>query len=67
MGYPKLRRWIRDTIPIARVQDMKDIANVIEQQSRKIYQEKKAHLARGDGALGHQIAEDMDIMSILSK
>ncbi|OCH94337.1 cytochrome P450 [Obba rivulosa] len=67
LGSPRLRRWILDMIPDARIQKMKYISDTVIEQSWKIFNEKKAALVKGDEAVVHQIGEGKDIMSILMK
>ena len=45
----------------------RDIVDVMDEQSRNIYQGKKAALEKGEEAVVQQIGEGRDIMSILSK
>ena len=67
LGSPGLRRWILDRIPIAKIQELKNIVDVMDQQSRAIFAEKKAASEKGDEALAHQIGEGKDILSVMRK
>lgn len=54
-------------VPHANVQKMRKIVNEMDEQSRNIYNQKKAALEKGDEAIVQQIGEGKDIMSILSE
>ena len=51
--------------PVRVVQRLREIADILQERSVLIVNEKKAALARGDEALKQQIGEGRDVMSIL--
>ena len=67
IGTPKFRRFVLDRIPVPKIQELKNIVDVMDQQSRAIFAEKKAALEKGDEALAHQIGEGKDILSVMRK
>ncbi|EMD38349.1 hypothetical protein CERSUDRAFT_82603 [Gelatoporia subvermispora B] len=67
LGPAKFRRFILDIIPDPRVQKVKYISDTVAEQSRAIFEEKKAALEHGNDAVVHQIGEGKDIMSVLMR
>ena len=67
LGPTKFRRWVLDHIPHAKIQEMKDIVDTMDRQSREIFESKKTLLEKGDEAVSRQIGEGKDILSIMSE
>ena len=67
LGSPALRRRLLNLVPHAGVQQIRRIADEIDEYSRHIFEEKKRAMREGDAAVVHQIGEGKDIMSKLSK
>ncbi|KAI0764992.1 cytochrome P450 [Fomes fomentarius] len=67
IGPPAFRRRVVEMIPNEDVQRMREISDIMHEQSVLIYNQKKEALQKGDEALKHQIGEGRDIMSILLK
>ncbi|EPT02232.1 hypothetical protein FOMPIDRAFT_1022893 [Fomitopsis schrenkii] len=65
IGSPALRRRLLDFVPHAGVQQVRRIADEIDEQSRHIFEEKKRAMREGDEAVMHQIGEGKDVMSKL--
>ncbi|KAH9850225.1 cytochrome P450 [Lenzites betulinus] len=63
----RLIKKVFEWTPNAALQRMMWTANTLERRSREIIDEKKAALQKGDDALGHQIGEGKDILSLLLK
>nr|BAL05185.1 cytochrome P450 [Phanerodontia chrysosporium] len=63
----KVRRFILDILPFRSVRRIQKIIDDMHSHSRRIFNEKKAALEKGDGAVLHQVGEGKDIMSILLK
>ena len=61
-----LRRRLLNLVPHAGVQQIRRIADEIDEYSRHIFEEKKRAMREGDAAVVHQIGEGKDIMSKLS-
>jgi len=55
-----------DILPWKNLHVLRDIVDVIEHTSVKIFEEKKKALEEGDEAAAQKISEAKDIMSILS-
>lgn len=56
---------IAPLFPPGNLQKLRDIIHTMDEQSRTIYNVKKAGLEKGDEAVVHQMSEGKDIMSIL--
>lgn len=54
-------------MPNQRVQRLKEISDVMNENTRRIFFGKKAALEAGDEAVKEQVASGKDIMSILRK
>ena len=67
LGPPWFRRKLLDLIPSARIQRFKLLIDVAHAGCRRVFEEKKAALARGDQELLHTVGEGKDIMSVLRK
>ncbi|EIM90577.1 cytochrome P450 [Stereum hirsutum FP-91666 SS1] len=65
IGTAAFRRWIIRLIPSKNIQALVEAADTMDESSKKIFDEKKAALKRGDDAVVHQIGEGRDILSIL--
>ena len=52
-------------VPPGNLQRLRDIIQTMDEQSKTIYNSKKAALEKGDEAVVHQMSEGKDIMSIL--
>lgn len=65
LGPAPFRRWLLDLLPLSKVQHLKGLADVMDNQARDILARKRVALASGDEALLHQVGEGKDIMSIL--
>lgn len=65
MGPPGLRRFLLDLTPIANVQRVKDIVDIMDRTSAEILADKKAALASGDEAVLKQVGQGKDLMSVL--
>ena len=58
-------RLIARLLPPSNLQKLRDIIYTMDEQSRIIYNGKKAALEKGDEAVLHQMNDGKDIMSIL--
>lgn len=67
IGSAAFRRWVIRLIPSKNIQALVEAAETMDESSKKIFNEKKAALKRGDDAVVHQIGEGRDILSILSE
>ena len=67
LGPPRFRRWLLDMVPIEQVQHVKELVDIIDQNTREIFFGKRAALEAGDAAVKEQVANGNDIMSILRK
>ena len=67
IGSASFRRRVVELIPLKDVQRMRYISDVMYERSVRIFNEKKAVLAKGDDAMKQEIGEGRDIMSILCK
>ncbi len=66
-GPPGLRRFVAKFLPYSKMQQLREIVDTLDYQSRKVYNQKKVALEKGDAAVVQQIGEGKDIISILSK
>ena len=60
-----LVRMIARLVPPGNLQRLRDIIQTMDEQSKTIYNSKKAALEKGDEVVVHQMSEGKDIMSIL--
>lgn len=67
IGTAAFRRWVIRLIPSKSIQALVEAADIMDESSKKIFDEKKTALKRGDDAVVHQIGEGRDILSILSE
>ena len=67
LGPPRFRRWLLDMVPMQQVQRVKEIVDILDQNTREIFFGKRAALEAGDAAVKEQVANGNDIMSILCK
>ena len=67
LGPPQFRRWLLDMVPMQQVQRVKEIVDILDQNTREIFFGKRAALEAGDAAVKEQVANGNDIMSILCK
>lgn len=67
IGTPAIRRRILKLIPSTRLQRMREISDAIDAHSKRIFEEKKQALARGDEAVLKQVGAGKDILSRLSE
>ncbi|KIP02197.1 hypothetical protein PHLGIDRAFT_122687 [Phlebiopsis gigantea 11061_1 CR5-6] len=65
--HPAVVRFLSHFLPSRSMRRYRDIVNIMDKQSRYIYQSKKAALEKGEEAVVQQIGEGKDIMSILMK
>nr|F1SY85.1 RecName: Full=Cytochrome P450 monooxygenase 91; Flags: Precursor [Postia placenta Mad-698-R]BAK09429.1 cytochrome P450 [Postia placenta] len=65
IGTPAIRRRILKLIPSTRLQRMREISDAIDAHSKRIFEEKKQALARGDEAVLKQVGAGKDILSRL--
>ena len=65
LGPPRFRRWLLDMVPMQQVQRVKEIVDILDQNTREIFFGKRAALEAGDAAVKEQVANGNDIMSIL--
>ena len=54
-------------VPMQQVQRVKEIVDILDQNTREIFFGKRAALEAGDAAVKEQVANGNDIMSILCK
>ena len=62
-----LRSFLGQFIPFQTVRRLREIIYAMDYHSRRIFNEKKAALEKGDEAVIHQVGEGKDILSILCK
>lgn len=67
LGPAWLRRWLLEQLPNRRIQRLKDISDILDESTRKVFFGKKAALEAGDELVKEQIASGKDIISILRK
>ena len=65
LGPPQFRRWLLEMVPMQQVQRVKEIVDILDQNTREIFFGKRAALEAGDAAVKEQVANGNDIMSIL--
>ncbi|KAF9820625.1 hypothetical protein IEO21_01328 [Rhodonia placenta] len=65
MGPRALRRAIVSLLPNQHIRRAKEISDSLDDHSRRIFEEKKLAMAKGDQAVLHQVGEGKDIMSKL--
>ncbi|KAI0737388.1 cytochrome P450 [Daedaleopsis nitida] len=65
MGPRRFRRLLVDLMPFQMVQRVKTVNDIVYEHSKKIINDKKAALERGDQELIHTVGEGKDIISIL--
>ena len=65
LGPPRFRRWLLEMVPMQQVQRVKEIVDILDQNTREIFFGKRAALEAGDAAVKEQVANGNDIMSIL--
>ncbi|KAK7676944.1 hypothetical protein QCA50_020062 [Cerrena zonata] len=65
MGPSWLRRWLLERVPSKRVQRLKDIADILDENAKGVLSEKRAALKAGDTAIQEDVSSGKDIMSIL--
>ncbi|KAK7676951.1 hypothetical protein QCA50_020069 [Cerrena zonata] len=65
LGPKWFRRWLLERVPDQQVQRLKDIVDIVEVNTRRIFFGKKAALEAGDAAVKEQVSSGKDIMSIL--
>ncbi|KAK7676942.1 hypothetical protein QCA50_020060 [Cerrena zonata] len=65
LGPKWFRRWLLDRVPIQGIQRLKEMTDVVYENTRRVFFEKKAALEAGDAAVKEQVANGKDIMSIL--
>ena len=56
---------VLDMLPSPRIQRVKDITDKAHSGCRRIFEEKKAALKRGDQEMLHTVGEGKDVMSVL--
>jgi hypothetical protein len=64
---PRLKRYIVERIPWKRVQEIKEIVDVMHNTSLEIIKMKKDAMNSGDPAVVKEMLEKKDIISILSE
>lgn len=52
-------------VPSRRVQRLKDIADILDENAKRILHEKRVALEAGDAAVQEEVSNGKDIMSIL--
>ena len=67
LGPPQFRRRLLDMVPMQQVQRVKEIVDILDQNTREIFFGKRAAMEAGDAAVKEQVANGNDIMSILCK
>ncbi|CAE6468919.1 unnamed protein product [Rhizoctonia solani] len=65
IGSAGFRRALVDCVPVEKVQELKNVTNIMDETAIHIYQKKKAALA--NGTLESEIAAGQDIISMLLK
>lgn len=66
-GAPKFWRAVVDLIPSEVFHRLRDIVDIMDKTSRRIFQQKKEALEKGDEEVLNQVGKGKDILSILSK
>ncbi|CAL1697886.1 unnamed protein product [Somion occarium] len=67
LGPKWFRRWLAENAPFERVKHVTQIVNIMDENTRRIFYQKKAALEAGDAAVVEQVGNGKDIMSILLK
>ena len=67
IGSPKLRRRLFEMLPLRLFKDMTRTVDTLDLESRKIYEEKKSALEKGDEAISQLVSHGKDILSVLRK
>lgn len=67
LGPKWFRRWLVDMIPNEQVKRLKEIVDILDVNTRRIFFGKMAALEAGDAAVKEQVSNGKDIMSILCK
>lgn len=65
LGPKWFRRWLAENAPFERVKHVTQIVNIMDENTRRIFYQKKAALEAGDAAVVEQVGNGKDIMSIL--
>lgn len=65
IGSPGFRRWVLDRVPDTNIQRLKEIVDIVSENTSRIFFDKRAALEAGDAAVEEQLASGRDIMSIL--
>jgi len=65
IGPPKFRRFMVDIMPFKNVRKLRDIVDTLDRTAIEILEAKKRALREGDEAVGQQIGQGRDIMSVL--
>lgn len=65
LGPKWFRRRLLDMVPIQGIQRLKDMADIVDENTRRVFFEKRTALEAGDAAVKAQVANGKDIMSIL--
>ncbi|KAG6854373.1 hypothetical protein C0991_007364, partial [Blastosporella zonata] len=63
---PRFRRWLLDHLPLKNLHAIRDIVDIWDHTTVKIFEGKKRAMAEGDEALAKQVGQAKDLMSILS-
>lgn len=67
LGPKWFRRWLLNKVPIHDIQRMKELVDVMDEHTQRIFFGKRTALEAGDAAVKEQVAKGKDIMSILRK
>ena len=67
LGPPWFRRWLLDRVPMQQVQRLKQVVDILDQNTREIFFGKRAALEAGDAAVKEQVSNGNDVMIILCK
>ena len=67
LGPKWFRRWLLDKVPIQSLHRLTEIVDTVDENTKRIFFEKRAALEAGDAAVKQQVANGKDIMSILRK
>ncbi|GLB40488.1 putative cytochrome P450 family protein [Lyophyllum shimeji] len=67
IGPPWFRRLVINLMPWKKIRRLRDVINLMDQTTVRIFEEKRKALEAGDEALSKQVHEAKDIMSILMK
>lgn len=62
---PAVWRWILERLPSKRVRHVLALVDNLSATSKQILAEKKLLLAKGNAAVGSQVGEGKDVMSVL--